>query len=107
MRALHLLAFVALFLACQAQRGRGGGRRGGKKFGGKELKPLHRVCQLNEFCDAGQFGPWIFEKGDTACADFEGANKKDEIWEDVFDGNEGPKNCTRVSLIICEKLRIL
>merc|ERR1712012_1324773 len=94
MRALHLLAFAALVLACQAKRG--------GKFGGKELKPLHRVCRLNEFCDAGQFGPWIFEKGDTDCADFEGKSKKDDILEDVFDGREDEdKNCTAGTMNIC------
>ena len=99
MRALHLLTLVVLLWACQARRG--GGKKH-HKFGGKELKPLHRVCQLNQFCDEGQFGPWIFEKGDATCADFQGANKKDDIWEEVFDKmNEGPQNCTQGTLNIC------
>merc|ERR1711860_405279 len=56
----------------------------------------------NQFCDEGQFGPWIFEKGDATCADFQGANKKDDIWEEVFDKmNEGPQNCTQGTLNIC------
>ena len=97
MRALHLLTLVALVLACQARRG--GGKKH-HKFGGKDLKPLHRVCQLNQFCDEGQFGPWIFEKGENTCADFQGANKKDDIWQDVKK-SEGPQNCTQGTLNIC------
>jgi len=97
MRALHLLTLVALVSACQARRG--GGKKH-HKFGGKDLKPLHRVCQLNQFCDEGQFGPWIFEKGENTCADFQGANKKDDIWQDVKK-SEGPQNCTQGTLNIC------
>merc|ERR1711963_946181 len=69
MRALLFLALV--LVACEA-------RRHGHK-GGKQLMGLIKVCELQTFCGANQFGPFVVPKGDTECRDLERMSKREAM----------------------------
>merc|ERR1711963_771104 len=88
MRALLFLALV--LVACEA-------RRHGHK-GGKQLMGLIKVCELQTFCGANQFGPFVVPKGDTECRDLERMSKREAM--EALDSDEDYE-CANGTLDVC------